>query len=256
MRQSKDRSRSPTGSLPPQTGAPDARHPWQRLVLVLLIALLASSVAQIALAHGVADRDRAYIVGQEGFAPIPYAYLGAKHMVTGYDHLLFLAGVIFFLYRLREVGLYVTLFAVGHSLTLLAGVLLGTRVDAYLVDAVIGFSVAYKAFENLGGFTAFGLRAPDNRSATFVFGLCHGLGLATKLQELALSEDGLFGNLVAFNVGVEVGQFAALAVLVALFDLWRASGRFERHARWANFVLMTSGFLLVGVQLSGFFMAP
>ena len=132
-------------------------------------------------------------------------------MVTGYDHLLFLAGVIFFLYRVKDVALYVTLFAVGHSTTLLLGVLGGWHVDAYLVDAMIGLSVVYKAFENIGGFRRLGVQ-PNTRAAVLFFGFFHGLGLATKLQDLALSKDGLITNMVSFNIGVEIGQLLALGL--------------------------------------------
>ena len=143
-------------------------------------------------------------------------YLGAKHMVTGYDHLLFLVGVIFFLYRLRDILLYVSLFTVGHSVTLLVGALGGVRANAYLIDAIIGLSIVYKAFENMGGFRAIGIQ-PNTRAAVLVFGLFHGFGLATKLQEYALSRNGLVTNIVSFNVGVEIGQILALtAVLLAL----------------------------------------
>jgi hypothetical protein len=181
----------------------------------------------------------------------PYIYLGAKHMVTGYDHLLFLAGVMFFLYRLSDVALYVTLFAVGHSITLLVGVLGGLHVNAYLVDAIIGLSVAYKAFENLGGFKRLGLN-PDTRIAVFVFGLFHGFGLATKLQDLDISADGLVINMISFNVGVELGQFLALVVILLLLNLFRASGQFLRFAGPANLAIMCAGFVLIGYQLTGY----
>jgi hypothetical protein len=172
-------------------------------------------------------------------------------MVTGYDHLLFLAGVMFFLYRLKDVALYVTLFAVGHSATLLIGVLGGLHVNAYLVDAVIGLSVAYKAFENLGGFQRLGVN-PDTRIAVFVFGLFHGFGLATKLQDLDISEDGLVTNMISFNVGVELGQFLALGFILLALNLMRASGQFFRFATATNLAIMCAGFMLIGYQLMGY----
>ena len=225
------------------------RHPAALALAVLVLALLSTSVLY---AHGVGGRDQGFLTSSAGLAIGPFMYLGAKHMVTGYDHLLFLAGVIFFLYRFRDVALYVTLFAVGHSVTLLAGVLGGLHINAYLIDAIIGLSVAYKAFENLGGFRTLGVRI-DSRKAVLVFGLFHGLGLATKLQDLALSREGLIGNMLAFNAGVELGQFAALAVILLAFNLWRASGRFLRTAYLANGVLMTAGLVLTGFQLTGYF---
>jgi hypothetical protein len=216
---------------------------------VAAIALLAG--ASIAHAHGIAGEDQAFLLRATGAHIGPYIYLGAKHMVTGYDHLLFLAGVIFFLYRLKDVALYVTLFAIGHSTTLLLGVLAGWHVDAYLVDAVIGLSVVYKAFENLGGFQRLGFQ-PSTKAAVLFFGFFHGLGLATKLQDLALSRDGLVTNMVSFNVGVEIGQLLALGLMLIAFNLWRRSGTFVRHAFAGNVVLMAAGFVLAGYQLTGF----
>jgi hypothetical protein len=210
--------------------------------------------AGVAAAHGIAGADQEFLLRASGPHIGPYIYLGAKHMVTGYDHLLFLAGVIFFLYRLKDVAIYVTLFAVGHSTTLLLGVLGGWHVDAYLVDCVIGLSVVYKAFENLGGFARLGL-AINTKAAVLFFGFFHGLGLATKLQDLALSQDGLVTNMVSFNVGVEIGQLLALGLILIAFNLWRRSGRFLRDAYAGNVALMAAGFVLAGYQLAGYFTA-
>lgn len=203
-------------------------------------------------AHGVAATDASYIQTVQGVAFMPYLYLGAKHMVTGYDHLLFLAGVIFFLYRMKDVALYVTLFAIGHSLTLMLGVLAGLHVNAYLVDAVIGLSVVYKAFENMGGFKRLNWQL-DTRLMVWGFGLAHGFGLSTKLQDLALSKQGLIPNMIGFNLGVELGQLMALTVLLLLFNTWRHSQSFIRRAYQANVLIMTAGFVLLGYQLTGFF---
>jgi hypothetical protein len=183
-------------------------------------------------------------------------YLGAKHMVTGYDHLLFLVGVIFFLYRLKDVLLYVSLFTIGHSLTLLVGVLGGVYANAYIIDAIIGLSVVYKAFDNMGGFTkVFGFQ-PDTRAAVLVFGLFHGFGLATKLQEFQLPANGLVANIVSFNVGVELGQMLALTAVLIGLAFWRTRSGFLRHAFLTNAALMAGGFLLIGYQLSGYVLAP
>lgn len=206
------------------------------------------------LAHGVAEGDANFIQSQIGFHFWPYFYLGAKHMVTGYDHLLFLAGVVFFLFRLNDIGAYVTLFAIGHSLTLLAGVWFNIPANAYLIDAIIGLSVVYKAFENLGGFKAIGLNI-NTKLAVWIFGLFHGLGLATKLQALSLSDEGLLGNLVAFNIGVEAGQLLALVAIIALMNMWRYSARFQSQAVLANGLIMSCGFVLIGYQLTGFMQA-
>ena len=209
----------------------------------------------VALAHGVAEGDAGYIQEVSGFRPIAFAYLGAKHMVTGYDHLPFLLGVVFFLYRLRDVGLYVTLFAVGHSITLLAGVLGDIAVSSYLVDAIIGLSVVYKALDNLGAYRRwFGVQ-PDPKAATFIFGLFHGFGLATKIQDFEIAPDGLVANLIAFNVGVEIGQVLALSAILVAMGWWRRTAGFGRHAYAANVWMMGAGFLLTFWQLSGFFLA-
>lgn len=217
----------------------------------LAAILLATIVPAAALAHGVAGGDAAYVAASRGVNVFPFMYLGAKHMVTGYDHLLFLAGVIFFLYRLKDVALYVTLFAIGHSTTLLAGVLGGIHANAYIVDAIIGLSVAYKAFENLGGFRRLGWQF-DMRAAVLAFGFAHGFGLATKLQELSLSPDGLAANLVSFNVGVELGQFAALGLILLAFNFWRRTRSFLSGAWTANVLIMAAGFVLIGYQLAGY----
>src|SRR4029079_621094 len=176
------------------------------LALAALVALLSATLD----AHGVSGKDAVYLQGLNGAAIGPLMYLGAKHMVTGYDHLLFLVGVIFFLYRLKDVLLYVSLFTIGHSVTLLAGVLGGIRANPFLIDAIIGFSVVYKAFENMDGFKRFLGFQPNTRIAVLIFGLFHGFGLATKLQEFELSPNGLVANIVSFNVGVEIGQGLAL----------------------------------------------
>ena len=182
-----------------------------------------------------------------------FLYLGAKHMVTGYDHLLFLLGVIFFLYRISDVGIYVTLFAVGHSTTLLLGVLGGLNVNAYLVDAIIGLSVVYKALDNLGAFrTWFGVQ-PNTKAAVLIFGFFHGLGLATKLQDFALPRAGIVTKMLAFNVGVEIGQLVALSGILIAMAYWRRTAAFERQAFGANVVVMTCGFMLIGYQLTGYF---
>lgn len=205
-----------------------------------------------AFAHGVSESDKGFLQGSTGVQFLPFMYLGAKHMVTGYDHLLFLCGVIFFLYRMKDIGLYVTLFAVGHSTTLLMGVLNGWHINAYFVDAIIGLSIVYRAFDNLGGFeTVFGVQ-PNKKAAVLIFGFFHGLGLATKLQDFALSPDGLIPNMVAFNIGVEIGQLLALSLILIGMRYWRSTVSFARHASLSNFVLMTAGFMLAGFQFTGF----
>jgi hypothetical protein len=215
---------------------------------LVLWALMAASLD----AHGVSSKDGRFLQSLTGPAIGPLMYLGAKHMVTGYDHLLFLVGVIFFLYRTKDILLYVSLFTVGHSLTLLAGALGGIRADPHIVDAIIGLSIVYKGFENMGGFKRFVARPPNTRIAVLVFGLFHGFGLATKLQDFALSKDGLVANIVSFNIGVEIGQLLALTAVLIALSYWRTRPGYLRHAYAANAGLMTAGFIFMGYQLSGY----
>ena len=221
---------------------------------IVLAAAFAIAFAIDVSAHGVSGKDALFLQSIQGAAIGPLMYLGAKHMVTGYDHLAFLVGVIFFLYRLRDIVQYVSLFTIGHSITLLAGVLGGFRANPYIVDAIIGFSVVYKAFDNMNGFRRFFGFEPNARLAVLVFGLFHGFGLATKLQEFSLSETGLVANIVSFNVGVEIGQVLALTGVLIALSYWRTRPGFLRHAFLTNAMLMTGGFLLVGYQVSGYFL--
>jgi hypothetical protein len=228
----------------------------RQLVIVALATLaLALLLPAVAGAHNVSKGDAKFVQANQGRAIGPFMYLGAKHMVTGYDHLLFLVGVIFFLYRLKDVVLYVSLFTVGHSLTLLGGVLGGVQANAYLVDAIIGFSVVYKAFDNMDGFKSWFGFQPNTKWAVLIFGLFHGFGLATKLQEFALSPEGLVANIVSFNVGVEMGQVLALTGVLILLSYWRTREGFLRHSFVTNTALMTGGFILAGHQLAGYFMS-
>ncbi len=218
---------------------------------LLLAVMLLWTIAPDALAHGVPEGDKGFIQESTGVLLMPFIYMGAKHMITGYDHLLFLFGVIFFLYRMKDVGLYVTLFAVGHSVTLLLGVLSNISISSYVIDTIIGFSVVYKALDNLGAFQRWFGHQPDTRAATLIFGLLHGFGLATKIQEFEISPDGLIPNLIAFNVGVELGQLMALGTILIVMGYWRRTNSFWRHAYTANVAMMSAGFLLMGYQITG-----
>ena len=210
----------------------------------LAVALLAL-VSIEAFAHGVDDKTRAFLEQNTGVQFIPFLYIGAKHMITGYDHL--------FLYRSRDVLLYVTMFTIGHSTTLLFGVLSDIQVNAYLIDAIIGFSVIYKGFDNLGGFKRCFNWQPNTQWAVLIFGLFHGFGLATKLQEFSLADEGLITNLIAFNLGVELGQFAALALILIMINAWRKLPSFQRFSTVTNTALMSAGVMLMGLQLTGYF---
>jgi len=219
-----------------------------------LAAAITLGWAYPAFAHGVSGGDAEFLANAQGMHLGAYFYLGAKHMVTGYDHLLFLVGVVFFLSRFRDVVIFVSLFSLGHSLTLLFGVLSGITVSAYFVDAIIGLSVVYKALDNLGFFNATLGFTPNQKAAVFGFGLVHGFGLSTKLQDIALSQDGLIPNMLAFNVGVEAGQIAALAVILIAMNLWRRTDAFARQARAANIILMLLGFVLFFYQTIGLYL--
>ena len=222
------------------------------LVLFVLLFGLWSHV----FAHGIDGNTKQFLLDNQGVSIIPFLYIGAKHMVTGYDHLLFLVGVIFFLYRTKDVVLYVTLFTIGHSLTLMSGVLNDIAVNPYIIDAIIGFSVVYKGFDNLGGFKSlFGFQ-PNTKFAVLIFGLFHGFGLATKLQEFQIPKDGLLENLIAFNVGVELGQFFALAIVLIAISFWRRHRSFHQFSTAANSLLMSGGMMLIAYQLTGYFWQP
>ena len=217
---------------------------------LMLIGLF--GVIPDAFAHDIEVGDKGYISQISGPHPIPFLYLGAKHMMTGYDHLLFLLGVIFFLYKLKDVTIYVTLFAVGHVITLLTGVLMEISINAYIIDAIIGFSVVYKALDNMGAYQRWFGFQPNTKIATFGFGLIHGFGLATKALEYEISPDGLVTNLIFFNIGVEIGQILALVVILIAITYWRKSGSFMKQAYHANAFMMMLGFLLMFYQITGY----
>ncbi|KAB0699652.1 HupE/UreJ family protein [Pseudomonas aeruginosa] len=232
------------------------RQAWLRMSLFLaavVVLLLAS--ANEALAHAIAEGDKGYIQEITGVHLVSFAYLGAKHMATGYDHILFLFGVIFFLYRMKHIGLYVTLFAIGHSTTMLLGVYFNIGINSYIIDAIIGLSVVYKGLDNIGAFQRWLGFQPNTRIATLVFGLFHGFGLSTKIIEYDISPDGLIPNLLAFNVGVEIGQLLALGAILIVMGYWRRTASFWRHAYTANVAMMCAGFILIGYQLTGYFVS-
>ena len=226
---------------------------WTALTLTILTLYLLSVVE--AFAHNVTEGDAGYIQEIWGVKIVPFMYLGAKHMITGYDHILFLLGVVFFLYRMKDVAVYVSIFALGHSSTMLLGVWYGWGINAYIVDAIIGLSVVYKALDNLGAYQRWFGYQPNTKLATLIFGFIHGTGLATKILDYDIAEDGLLANLLAFNVGVEIGQILALAVILIVMGYWRKSKNFYRDAYTANVIMMAIGFILMGYQITGFIVA-
>jgi hypothetical protein len=236
----------------PQARRSASRHMGVQFGLMFATLLAAFMSAAPAFAHAVAEGDKGYIQEISGVNLLPFIYLGAKHMVTGYDHILFLLGVIFFLYKLKDIGIYVSLFAIGHSTTMLLGVLFNVGINSYIIDAIIGLSVVYKALDNMGAYQRWFGFQPDTKAATLVFGLFHGFGLSTKIIEYNISPDGLVPNLLAFNVGVEIGQLLALGAILIVMGFWRRTDGFLRHAYTVNVIVMGAGFVLMGYQIVGY----
>lgn len=223
------------------------------LILTVILLVCIVGLPSTLFAHGVDDNTKQFLLDNQGVSVFPFLYIGAKHMVTGYDHLLFLIGVIFFLYRTKDVLVYVTLFTIGHSLTLMSGVLNNIAVNPYLIDAIIGFSVLYKGFDNLGGFQRLFGYQPNTKLAVLIFGLFHGFGLATKLQEFQIPDEGLLENLISFNVGVELGQCFALTLALIAISFWRRHKSFLQYSTAANSLLMSGGMMLIAYQIAGYF---
>ncbi|MEH6535907.1 MAG: HupE/UreJ family protein [Psychroserpens sp.] len=220
-----------------------------------IILILCCLISVSAYAHGVDKETQSFLTSNKGIAFGPFLYIGAKHMITGYDHLLFLVGVIFFLYRTKEIITYVSFFTIGHSATLLFGVMADINVNAHLIDAIIGLSIIYKGFDNLGGFKKIFGKQPNTKVAVLIFGLFHGFGLATKLQEFEFDKEGLFVNLLGFNLGVEIGQFLALGLVLLIISFWRRYSSYIKFSKITNIFLMAAGFLLLGYQLTGYFIS-
>lgn len=237
----------------PMGEALSSRYPkFISITIGTAFVLMANFWSNMALAHAVTQGDKGYIQEIFGVHLIPFMYLGAKHMVTGYDHILFLFGVIFFLYRMKDIAIYVSLFALGHSLTMITGVMLNFGINAFIIDAIIGFSIVYKALDNLGAFQGwFGVQ-PNTKVVTLIFGLCHGFGLASKVIEYEIAKDGLLPNLIAFNVGVELGQLLALSTIFIAMGWWRRTESFHRYAYTANVIIMVAGFVFIGMHLTGY----
>jgi len=219
----------------------------------MTIIFMSLVVSFTAIAHGVDEGTKQFLTDNEGVALIPFLYIGAKHMVTGYDHLLFLVGVLFFLYRSKDVLIYVSFFTLGHSVTLMLGVWNDIQVNTYLIDAIIGLSIVYKGFDNLGGFKRLLGFQPNTKAAVLIFGLFHGFGLATKLQEFEFGREGLLQNLIAFNIGVELGQLFALTFVLIFLSFWRRYQSYLKFSTVSNTLLMSSGIMLTMFQLYGYF---
>ncbi len=220
-------------------------------VLAFGLAFLSLTfVAQTVFAHGMSEAEKQAIVDGGNLA---YLWLGATHMLTGYDHLAFVFGIIFFLTNFRDIAKYVTAFTVGHSITLIGATFAAVQVSPFLIEPIIALSVAYIAFHNLDGFQRyFDIKAPNMMFMIVGLGLIHGLGLSTRLQDLPLSTDSLLLNIISFNVGVELGQVSALAVMLVLVAAWRKRPSFAKFSRIANFALIGYGLLLFLMQMHAY----
>ncbi|MDQ1244522.1 MAG: hypothetical protein QG565_862 [Campylobacterota bacterium] len=218
--------------------------------LLTLSALLLP--ATIAFAHGISAADKQAMLDGGN---LKYIWLGATHMLSGYDHLLFLFGVVFFLNTLKDIVKFVSVFTLGHSITLILATFMGVNANYYLIDAVIAISVIYKAFDNNKGFQNYlHIKSPNLLWIVFLFGLIHGFGLSTRLQQLPLGEDSIdmLLRIVSFNIGVEFGQIIALIPILFILMLWRKKESFMQQSKVANHALMFAGFMLLLMQLHGY----
>jgi len=203
------------------------------------------------LAHGVSQSDQEILTNGGLLA---YILVGAKHMVTGYDHLLFLVGVIFYLSNFKDIVKFVSIFTLGHSITLISATLLGIKADEHLIDAVIALSVLYKGFENLGGFPKMlNTKSPNLLWMVFIFGLIHGFGLSTRLQSFDIGNEQILAKIVSFNVGVELGQIAALIPIVFIISRWKAFKSYDTFYKAANWFLVLAGIGLFIFQMYMYF---
>jgi len=215
-----------------------------------LLAIVAMLLVSQVFGHGMSEAEKQTIIDGGN---LRYLWIGATHMLSGYDHLLFVFGIIFFLTKFRDIVKYITAFTLGHSVTLIFATFIGLQINYFLIDAVIGLSVAYIAFANLDGFKKYWDVSPPNLLYMIVgLGLIHGLGLSTRLQQLPLSDDQLLLNIISFNVGIELGQILALTVMLLVIASWRKSSRFTQFSRVSNIFLIIAGFYLAMMQMHGY----
>lgn len=228
---------------------PNSRYSWYLFLLALLTTMAAMLPLQ-AYAHGMSEADIETMLNASTW---DFVQIGAAHMLTGYDHLLFLLGVIFFLSRFFDIVKFITAFTIGHSITLVFATLFEIQANYYAVDAVIALTVCYKAFENLDGFKRYlEIKSPNLMAMVFGFGLIHGFGLSTRLQQLPLGDEGIVTKILAFNLGVELGQILALAIMLVLIAGWRQSPSFAKFSKAINGVLLIVGALLFLMQMHGY----
>lgn len=222
------------------------KYHLDRIVVLVAFAIVPS----FTWAHGVSSADQA-ILSNGGL--MAYVYVGAKHMITGYDHLLFLAGVIFYLSGFRDIVKFITVFTIGHSITLTGATYLGIQSDEHLIDAVIALSVLYKGFENLDGFKRIlGVDSPNLLLMVFVFGLIHGFGLSTRLQSFDMGTETFFAKILSFNIGVELGQILALIPIVFIITKWQSAKSYRAFYKAMNSYLVVAGIGLFIYQMYGY----
>ncbi|MGB3608005.1 HupE/UreJ family protein [Psychroserpens sp.] len=216
-----------------------------RIVVIIFLLLPA-----LAIAHGVSDADQE-ILNSGGL--LSYIYVGAKHMLTGYDHILFIIGVVFYLNGFKDIVKFISVFTVGHCITLLGATYLNISINEHVIDAIIALSVVYKGFENLGGFQKIKLKSPNLLMMVFIFGLIHGLGLSTRLQSFDIGNELFLAKIFSFNIGVELGQVIALIPIVMLITYWKTQSSFKAFYQSVNTYLIVAGLLLFAYQLNGYF---
>jgi hypothetical protein len=217
----------------------------------LLLSLTLILIPAFVFAHDVSSGDQE-ILNNGGL--LSYIWVGAKHMVTGYDHLLFLTGVIFFLNSIKDILKFITVFTIGHSIMLIGATFLEIQVNEHIIDAIIGLSVLYKGFENLKGFEKyFNIKAPNLFLMVLLFGLIHGMGLSTRLQSFDMGTDQVLLKILSFNLGVELGQIAALIPIVLLIRLWKKKSSYQAFYKACNIYLIIVGVLLFLYQMAGYY---
>jgi hydrogenase/urease accessory protein HupE len=189
--------------------------------------------------------DISVISGRPGSLFARFLLLGVEHILTGYDHLLFLAGVLVVLRRWRDVVGTITAFTLSHSITLVLATTGLLLIPGRVVEPLIAASIVYVGIENLTR------QVPASRwKLTFGFGLVHGLGFATVLRDLGVGADGrgaIALPLVSFNAGVEAGQMLVASLLVPIF-WWlnaRSTFRIRFAAAWSLLVIVAGGYWFV-----------
>lgn len=219
-------------------------------VLVITVMFLAVFFADACFAHGMSEEEKQSIIDGGNWS---YLWLGATHMLSGYDHLAFVFGIVFFLTTFRDIAKYVTAFTIGHSVTLIYATFNAIQLNYFLIDAIIGLSVCYIAFTNLDGFRKYlNVKPPNMMAMIFGLGLIHGFGLSTRLQALPLSEDHLLMNIISFNIGIELGQISALVIMLLLIAAWRQTHFFQTFSVITNYALILLGVYLFMMQMHGY----